>query len=107
MEFAEAELLRLQAQVARRDAELEACVLHTHDPSQLDVIDQEKTQRRMDIAHDISRREAIPGKKIIKASSLTRDEALDIMGVVHARNKQLEIDVKSLSELVSCASSSC
>ncbi|KAH8081301.1 hypothetical protein BXZ70DRAFT_1012396 [Cristinia sonorae] len=96
LDYAEAEILRLQAQVARRDAELEACVVHSHDTALMDVhIPVDAGGTKVEARDD---RKPAAGKTRIEASSLTREEALSVMGLVNTRNKQLETDVHRLSQ---------
>jgi len=89
-EYAECKILRLEAQVALRDAELQACAMHTHTH---------------DVDEDIGEwvmppvgKEKGKGKARIEAASLSREEKLSVMGLVGSRNKQLEMEVHRLQD---------
>lgn len=104
LEYAEAEILRLQAQVARRDAELEACVVHSHEPFSPDG--------RKPVGFDVGRRaeDGHPAQKIgserkkIDVTSVSHEQTRQIMWLVNSRNELLEADVQRLSDCVSTSS---
>jgi hypothetical protein len=93
-EQAEKEIRSLRAQLARREAELEACVVHC-DPSALP----------RSVAHG----EGLPGGRLQEhgepnhvgiSPSLTPEEAVEILGLRVVRQKELELEVKLLSSKV-------
>ncbi|TCD66957.1 hypothetical protein EIP91_000686 [Steccherinum ochraceum] len=90
LDYGEREILRLQAQVARRDAELESCIVHNHDLATLDAAWDDQV-KPAGVENGI-------GKKQISAASLSREEALAVMGLVQTRNRRLEDDVSRLSD---------
>ena len=108
LEYAESEILRLQAQVARRDAELEACVIHAHDPTLFDA-PEEVTPGSGDRLKPLPDDNGKSSEKLkrIDASQLSREEARRIMGLVEVRNEELEEDITRLSENVSSTQCLC
>ncbi len=86
---AELEILSLRAQLARRDAELAACVIHTDHSSLVPALDP------IPNVESTSKRDKIP------ASSLTPEEAVRVLGLSAVKNRELEIEIKQLASRVS------
>lgn len=80
VQHAEARVLFLEAKLARREAELELCVLHTCD---------------------CSRTPEWPPSNLRSNDSITENEAIEVLKSASANNKTLELEVRSLAEQVS------
>ncbi|KAL6297924.1 hypothetical protein BKA93DRAFT_754537 [Sparassis latifolia] len=85
---AESDLISLNAQLARREAELETCIVHPcHDqptagPSSLRLTTQMSTEDKLPPA----------------VAMFTREEAIKVLEITAAKNHALEIEVKELVE---------
>lgn len=90
-QHADSRILELEAQLARRDAELEACLIY---------------DKNNDTASHHSKRTPLPPNMARDVPRMTNEEALEVMGTTSARNKVLEQEVRGLSHMVrsSCSS---
>ncbi|KAI0690205.1 hypothetical protein BC835DRAFT_1365502 [Cytidiella melzeri] len=94
---AEIEILTLRAQLARREAELEACVAHSTAEHRVFAPEPESTtanhrggSQRINVAHRTRPEQA-------HASRLTPEEASQLLGLTAARNRRLEAEVKQIA----------
>ncbi|KAI0072055.1 hypothetical protein K474DRAFT_1678957 [Panus rudis PR-1116 ss-1] len=100
-EYAEMELLQLQAKLARREAELEACIYHTgHAMLPLPELRQSEGSRSAVTPSPRNRagRTREPSPRAIPASSISRTDAERIFGLANVKNRTLEREVKSLND---------
>lgn len=81
-EQATAELLALRAQLARREAELEACVLHAGHLAPVEPSNTPGSSQRRKIA----------------VASLSQEEMRQIIGSSNARNESLEREIEGVNE---------
>ncbi|THH27557.1 hypothetical protein EUX98_g6629 [Antrodiella citrinella] len=95
LDYAEHEILRLQAQIARRDAELQACIMHSHTR---DLGEELEIQIVSDWTPAGKEKSKGKGRARIEASSLSKEEVFSVMGIMGARNKQLEVEVRRLQD---------
>lgn len=81
---AESHILDLEARLARRDVELEAWLVYGKTPpkSSSPVLSEEPTPAKLNVPR------------------LTAEDALQVMQATSARNKELEQEVRALSEMV-------
>ena len=97
-EGAEREIVQLQAKLARREAELENCIIHTgHSPPPQDskapplkATGAGYSQKNTSIAKDAK----------ILASSLTREDIQRLSEIAISRNRSLELEVRAANEKV-------
>ncbi|KAH9941488.1 hypothetical protein B0H21DRAFT_752566 [Amylocystis lapponica] len=100
-EHAESEILALTAALARREAELEACVVHADHMAPAPKPEDVALPRRPPQAEAAPRRDELVGPRL---QPFTRQEAIKILEISAARNRALEIEVKSLIDRVSIPS---
>ena len=103
-ENSEKEILSLRAKLARREAELESCIYHTGADRNFwhEIPDEKPPSRATSSTRRVKDTQASrDSSRRIPASSLTRDEMAQILGIAGARNRSLEGDIYGLSESVS------
>jgi hypothetical protein len=89
---AENRIIELEAQLARRDAELEACVTHTNDFLSRGTNHDRITNRSQD---------GEAGKQGRSDNRhLVREDAIQLMETTSAKNKVLELEIRSLFKRV-------
>ena len=95
-EQAEHEILTLRAQLAHREAELEACVLHRDHNALLEAAGPSKESR-----------DPSPGREVFDSDKahhfrppLTPEDAVEILGLRVTKNRELEGEIKQLSQKV-------
>ena len=93
-EQAEREIRTLRAQLTRREAELEACATH-QDHSALLAAAVHGQRTPPEDANTSAR-----DRHTAALPTLTPEEAVEILGLSVARNKDLELEVKQLSAKV-------
>ncbi|KAK7683286.1 hypothetical protein QCA50_013548 [Cerrena zonata] len=91
---AEREVVQLQAKVARREAELENCIIHTgHSLPQLKTnVPPLKVKQVGHFPEAMMREENIP------ASSLTKEDIERLSDIAISRNRSLELEVRAVNE---------
>lgn len=97
-EAAEREVMQLQAKLARREAELENCIIHTGHPlsplnsnaSPLKTIPIGRSQNVINITNEAK----------ILASSLTKEDIERLSEIAISRNRSLELEVRAANERV-------
>lgn len=95
-EQAELEILSLRAQLARREAELEACVAHTDHATLLaSAVRGEGTEKPSQ-----PRRSSFDDGAERCLPTLTPEDAVEILGLRVAKNRELETEIKLLSDKV-------
>lgn len=82
---AESRILELKAQIARRDAELEACLIY---------------DKNIELASYPSQNAPLPQNIARDVPCMKEEEALQVMGARSAQNKALEQEVRGLAQIV-------
>lgn len=113
---AELEILTLRGQLARREAELEACVIHTFEEHKAYIPEAHKstgvpgtssqhpgpTEPTASGVHPQPQHATVVNERQrIPASSITPEGATRLLGLTVTRNRKLEAEVKELSTRVS------
>ncbi|CAL1715697.1 unnamed protein product [Somion occarium] len=97
VKVAEREIADLQAKLARREAELEICVVHTghfvpFDEREVSASEKEEKHGQTRSHSRTTKRRKIP------ASSLSKEDIEKLFGFAIARNQSLELEVKAAKD---------
>ncbi|KIP02830.1 hypothetical protein PHLGIDRAFT_276238 [Phlebiopsis gigantea 11061_1 CR5-6] len=90
-EQAEREILALRAQLAQRDAELEACVVHRDHAA---LVNAAVPCNQDSLPHEVP----TDDKSHRPISALTPEDAVEILGLRVAKNRELDSEIKQLSQ---------